>query len=373
MINLAVNTSFNIFQLLILTGAVNGLVWSVLIFTKKEKKGVNIFLGLFVLVFAMGSVKIVLQEKIPYFNRDLPFPLLYQFTFGPLLYLYLKSALTASYRFTVRQLWHFLPSLLFDVLPALLLFSFRFTDYTFPVEKLSFLSDMLALIFFTVYWYLSLQVIRRYKKQAGGTGNKKMANWSGKVLLASFLIIMTWLIYIIWVVVFKGRLIGSMMPYYPVYLILSCCIYSIGIAGYYRPEIGLLEIPATTKRELITPSELTKKKSFIRNAMKEHAWYKDEKLTLQKLAGCLDMTVNELSYLINTGFGMNFSDFINELRIEDFKHRLAGPLHRQYTLLGLAYQAGFSSKASFYRAFKKATRQTPAAFYKEQHWPDEQN
>jgi hypothetical protein len=94
---------------------------------QKRKEGVNIFLGLFVLAFVMGSVKIVLQEKIPYFNRDLPFPLLYQFTFGPLLYLCLKSVLTVSYRFTVRQLWHFLPSLLFDVLPALFLFPISYT------------------------------------------------------------------------------------------------------------------------------------------------------------------------------------------------------------------------------------------------------
>jgi len=365
--------SFNIFQLLILTGALNGFVWSVLIFIKKEKKGVNIFLGLFVLVFAMASTKIVLQEKIPYFNRDLPFPLLYQFTFGPLLYLYLKGALTASYRFTARELWHFLPSLLFDVLPALLLFSFKPTDYTAPVEKLSVLSDLLALIFFTVYWCLSLLLIRRYKKQAGGTKNKKTVSWTNKVVLASFLVIVSWLIYIIWIIVFKSRLIGSIMPYYPVYLILSCCIYGIGIAGYYRPEIGLLKIQETTRRELVPTNELSKKKLFIQNAIKEHTWFRDEKLTLQKLAGHLDMTVNELSYLINAGFGMNFNDFINELRIEDFKDRLTAPLHRQYTLLGLAYQAGFSSKASFYRAFKKATRQTPAEFYKEQHWPDEQN
>lgn len=360
------NLSFNVFQLLILIGAVNGFVWSALIITRKQRKKINIFLGLFVLVFAMASIKIVLQEKIPNFNHELPIPLLYQFSFGPLLYLYLKSSLTDGYRFSTAQLWHFTPSLLFDLLPALLLFTFRFSSYTAQVEKLSFLSDVMAFIFFTGYWCLSFSVIRQYKRHTDQVKNKAVVNWINKVLLASSLIVVTWLIYILWVIFLKGRLIEGMMPYYPVYLILSFCIYGIGIAGYYRPEIGLLDISATGKRELVTPGDLEVKKTTILNAMKEHNWYQDETITLQKLARQMDMPVNELSYIINTGFRMNFSDFVNELRIDYFKQRLSEPLHRQYNMLGLAYEAGFSSKASFYRAFKKSTCQTPAEFYKKQ-------
>ncbi|GAA3937084.1 helix-turn-helix domain-containing protein [Chitinophaga oryziterrae] len=356
--------SFNFFQLLILAGAVNGLIWSALIFVKKKGTRGNVFLGLLLLVFALGSIKIVLQEKIPYFNHYLPVPLLYQFTFGPLLYFYLKTAVTDGYRFSANRLWHFVPSLLFDLLPALILFNLTLSQYTTLVQKPGFLMDILAFVLFTVYGCLSFSLIRQYKNSINGAGNKAMIKWTDQVMGASFLITVSWFMYILWVIFLKGRSLSGMMPYYPIYLVLCCCIYALGIAGYYRPEIGLLYLPVKGKRELIPPAELTDKKAALLQKMKEQDWYREEDINLQILAKYLGIPVNELSYIINTGFSMNFNDFINGLRVEDFKQRLANPTNNKFSLMGLAYDSGFNSKASFYRAFKKATGQTPSQFYK---------
>jgi len=40
------------------------------------------------------------------------------------------------------------------------------------------------------------------------------------------------------------------------------------------------------------------------------------------------------------------------------------PENRKLTLLSLAYEAGFNSKASFFRVFKKQTGQTPSEYHK---------
>ncbi len=358
------HAEFNIFQILILTGAVNGFVWSLLIFLKRQTRKVNHFLGAFVFLFALASVKIVLQEQIPYFNSYLPIPLLYQFTFGPLLYLYLKKSFEPKIPFSLSSYWHFLPSLLFDVLPALFLFIFYQHRDTPELAKSGFLLDILAFISFTVYSYFSWRMIRKYHVDPAFSSNKTLVKWTRKILIASALIVLTWLIYILWVVGWMGRPILGLLPYYPIYLVLSCCIYGLGIAGYYRPEIGLLEIPATEKKELIPQDMLQAQKKTVLELIKIHRYYRDESLNLQTLARKLDIPIKEFSYLVNAGFQMNFADFINEFRINDFKERLEEPGHRQYSLLGLAFDAGFSSKASFYRAFKKSTGQTPAAFYK---------
>ena len=59
---------------------------------------------------------------------------------------------------------------------------------------------------------------------------------------------------------------------------------------------------------------------------------------------------------------MNFNDFINHYRIEAVKVKLREGEHQQTTLLGIAFDSGFNSKATFNRAFKKSTGTTPKNF-----------
>ncbi|WP_143167231.1 helix-turn-helix domain-containing protein [Mucilaginibacter sp. OK098] len=230
------------------------------------------------------------------------------------------------------------------------------------------MSDILACFLFIAYLYFSLSlIINRYGKNPLVLKNEKKIGWAKKFMLASTLIAVTWLMYIIWVIVLNGKLVLGMMPYYPIYLIFGFCIYSIGIAGYYKPEIGLLKIPVNERNELLTKGEVKNNKEIILKAMATHCYYTDENINIQKLSKKIGINVKELSYIINVGFGKNFSDFINEFRITDFKQRLEDPKNIKYNLLGLAYEVGFNSKASFYRAFKKATHKTPAEFYKQQY------
>lgn len=347
--------SFNIFQLFILFGAINGFTCGILVFIKKQIKWVHVFLAIFVLLFALASVKIVLQEKIPYFNHQLPFPLLYQFAFGPLLYLYLKAALKGNYRFSARHLWHFLPVLVFDVVPAIYFFRLPLQQYVTQVQKLSFLSDILASISFSIYAVISLKLIRRFKTGAG-VKPPSMVTWAKMVTVTTCLIAAAWQLYIGWVIFFKGRLVYGLLPYYPIYLVIGFCVYTIGIAGYRLPEIGLLQWPETAKRTVFTKAELATKVKVLQDAMQLKQLHRDENMSLQKLAKHLVMPVNELSYIINTGFGMHFRDFLNKMRVEDFKRQLAKPGNNSYTLLSLAYDAGFNSKASFYRGIQKIRR-----------------
>jgi len=354
----------NIFQIVILIGTINGFVWSILIFVNKHKKLANIYLGVLLFLFSFGSLKIILQEQIRNFNYILPIPLLYQFAFGPLLYLYLRSSLGNSYKKYSQVLVYFIPSLFLDVFAAFLFFKLRWLGRIQEIEKLSFLLDILAFTSFSIYWILSLKLVKRFQKNIGKQPHHLITNWAGKTVAAAFLIVLTWLIYIIWVIGFKAQNIAGIQPYYPVYLIFCLCIYSIGIFGYYRPEIGILSVPLFEKKILLSDNELRQKQKMVSGRIKNDLLYRDDQLSLQKLSKELSIPVNELSYIINTGFKMNFNDFINEYRIVDFKERLLDAGSEKYTLLGIAYESGFNSKASFYRAFKKTTGKTPSEFYK---------
>ncbi len=352
----------NIFQILILASALNGIILSTLIFVKK-RTGANIYLGLFILLFALGCIKIVLQEKIPYFNYYIPLPLLYQFALGPLLYLYFKKSLTTDYK-PLNQLLYFIPSIVFDVLPAIIKFFIGAAYYHEQLQKISFLTDIIAFFFFTYCVIVSWRLVNRYQLQSLST---KISSWLNKTIAASALICITWFLYILMVLNLKGNWIFGIMPYYPIYILFGLCIYSVGIAGYFRPEIGLLVIPVVERKVLLSKEAVTAKTEYIMELLQKNTYYYDENLTLSKLSVLLNIPLNELSYIINTGFNMNFNDFINDYRIKAFKERLKDPENTKYNFIGLAYEVGFSSKASFYRAFKKSTNQTPGEFYKANH------
>jgi ligand-binding sensor domain-containing protein/AraC-like DNA-binding protein len=92
--------------------------------------------------------------------------------------------------------------------------------------------------------------------------------------------------------------------------------------------------------------------------------YLNSELKLSDVAAALDYSVHEISQVLNQYMQTNFPDFINSYRIEELKKRMSDDQYLKYTLTAIAGQCGFSSKASFYRAFKKATQKTPAEYFK---------
>ena len=85
-------------------------------------------------------------------------------------------------------------------------------------------------------------------------------------------------------------------------------------------------------------------------------------LKLNDLAKAIDCSPHDVSQVINQNLKKSFNDFINAYRIEAVKGCLANPAYERYTLLAIGQQCGFRSKASFYRAFKKLTGETPHDF-----------
>lgn len=106
-------------------------------------------------------------------------------------------------------------------------------------------------------------------------------------------------------------------------------------------------------------------RSDLHRIMQEKKLYKNEELSLAELARQLGVHPNNLSQVINSYENKSFYDYINNLRIEEFKTLLLLPENRNYTLLALAFECGFNSKTSFNRNFKKFTGLSPSAYLKE--------
>ena len=97
----------------------------------------------------------------------------------------------------------------------------------------------------------------------------------------------------------------------------------------------------------------------------EEQSYLDSNLNLNKLSKQLDITDKKLSALLNNHMNTSFYDYINSFRVQAVKEALLSNKHTTYTLLAIAFESGFNSKASFNRAFKKETGRSPSQFRKE--------
>ncbi len=96
--------------------------------------------------------------------------------------------------------------------------------------------------------------------------------------------------------------------------------------------------------------------------MQDDRPYLDENLTLPKLAAQIDCTPNKVSQVINQELGLNFYNYVNSRRIDQVKKSLKDAALDKVTILDIAFDSGFRSKASFNKIFKQMVGITPSQY-----------
>jgi len=147
--------------------------------------------------------------------------------------------------------------------------------------------------------------------------------------------------------------------YYPLYFFFAVVITWIAIEvlkpGAKKDELSSISKPSP-------PAELRQKGIWLKKTIKENRYYQDPELSLGSFAEKLDLTTHELSRIINTVFKKSFNDFINEYRVRDVAAKMQDAAYDHITLLGIAYESGFNSKATFNRIFKQMTGKSPIEY-----------
>lgn len=95
---------------------------------------------------------------------------------------------------------------------------------------------------------------------------------------------------------------------------------------------------------------------------KDQHIYTDSTLNREKVAEKLGISAGYVSQIVNTVTGDNFAHYINQYRVEAVKGMMSDPEYANYTLLTMGLESGFTSKTTFYNAFKKVTGKTPNAY-----------
>ena len=112
----------------------------------------------------------------------------------------------------------------------------------------------------------------------------------------------------------------------------------------------------------LNSEQLVAYKHRLERIMRSQQIFLRSDLTLPKLSEAVDCSVNHLSQVINSGFGMSFFDYLNQYRIEHAKELLTRFDGQGSAILNIAFTVGFNSNSAFYAAFKKCVGQTPAQY-----------
>jgi len=123
--------------------------------------------------------------------------------------------------------------------------------------------------------------------------------------------------------------------------------------------VGEVEDSTSVTKEILTEFY---QKEKIKQVLETEQAFLDSDFTLKQLAAATQMNLNETSAAINGGFGINFNELINRYRVEAVKEKLLDEDCAHLSLVGIAFDCGFNSKATFNRVFKKTTGVSPSQF-----------
>lgn len=150
-----------------------------------------------------------------------------------------------------------------------------------------------------------------------------------------------------------------------VFISLTGFVYLISYFGIkqniFHTDIPKISVSKYAKSKL-SEDEAHRIWSLLKEHIKKVKPHLDSEVDPKKLSSQIDVSTHKLSQVINTKSGLSFNDFINKHRIEAVKNMMKSEKHQHLSLLGMALEAGFTSKATFNRAFKKLENCTPSQY-----------
>ncbi len=302
---------------------------------------------------------------------------------APLLYFYVKSITQSNFKFKRSDVKHFvLMSLLVIFRVVIYIYDALqpgFNDKQNGVLKIAvderIVQPVLVFLDFSVmllYLAFTFQLFYNYRKKINqffSNTYKLELNW-----VLSFLVIFSLLFLYgsIQTVINIAFIQLSYTQQWWLNLFLAISTVYVAVRGYFTDTGKLNNLtfdftPETAKEKEVAIEKTVSNKEIqlIDEYMKVEKPYLNSELNLSDLASNLQMHRSQLSQIINQGYDKNFNDFINEFRVNAFKDELRKGTHKQLSLLGIALDCGFNSKATFNRVFKKLTQTSPTEFIKE--------
>ena len=362
---------YNILNILILFGAIQGFILCFFIYQKKHlnKRAVYFFiLFLFSLAFYNAIYALLDMDLFKYYRPLHMFPFPYKWLIGIGFYFYVKNQFKSTDQNLIhKKEWYlFIPAILYGLI-RLYWFAIAIEENSFRITQVVVDSNFFRIHEFVYLAFtigINLKALRFINNNSQIVSNSNRKTKSIKWLKTFTYVYLTVLsfnliIYSADIIIHNGK--ESYLYLYPTLIVNVGFIYWIGYIGFTKPNLIINEIKSV--------SNSSNKNSIIEEKLQYQIEvceiYKSPTLTISELAKKLHLSTKELSKHINESHQMNFSEYLNYHRVHKIKELLVSPEAKKYTLITLANEAGFSSKSSFNAEFKKIMGTTPSKYRKE--------
>ncbi|MES2111998.1 MAG: ABC transporter permease [Bacteroidota bacterium] len=347
-----------------------GLNFALLLaFSKGVNRAANRFLALALVVMILWMMRILaidvhLQSYLPRWDwMSMQFLL----ALGPLIYFYVLKITRPEHKFCWKDILHFSPLLLEQIVLALEIKESSLTGVdTYSTHIFIQINPVLQLLIFIsliTYLYHSHKLIENFYRRLQPVlmdRSRLEFRWLRRLLAATALLWLLWITYVA-IDYFGYRGQSGLHAYYPFYIFFVAIIIWTAAAAFLKPRAAFLALPTHVTKPSIS-IELRQKGTWLKKTVAENTYYLDPELSLNSLAEKLGLSAHELSRIINTALKKSFNDFINEYRVAEFIKRMQDTAYDGITLLGIAFDSGFNSKSTFNLIFKKITGKTPAEY-----------
>jgi AraC-like DNA-binding protein len=337
-----------------------------------------------------------------FYNHFSPFFLLA----GPFLYFYVRGTLKDRQGLKRKDFLHFIPALihLIGVLP----YYFSSFSYKESVAKIiisnidnvkkirvniffdseyNFAIRLLLLTLYVIYSFILLRKFTKKKNKFQNTPRKQyllITRWLTLLLTLISLLIINFVALCYYFLYFEESYLRNIVIIINSSTGISFVFLAFGVLFFPEILYGLpnntipkskmatkkLKSNASKSDNKFTPLSELEVDPFLKLSDRIKEYFDNEKpylnpdFSIAQISLKLNAPQNHVLYCINSIFNTKFSKLKTKLRVEQTKIFLQESVHSNITIDGIAELAGFSSRSSFYIAFKEETGITPSDYLK---------
>lgn len=353
-------------DIILLLASGQGMLLALALFSRsRNRHRSNVFLGLIICIVSLELLN-AWAIRLHYHNSDnaIPFWLLGSYLIvPPSLWLFIKCNVNAGFQYRKKYLALYIPALIEILAETIMFVRYKITGkpgHLLQVSGWYFFTEVLPVIW--MGWVLFV-----YGKELRVLYSQRKINAKASTDVQVIKLYSLFVVFLLMCLLWAAEVLVQLPVFVVLEVVLVFFLFALAYTGYVQPAFFEAPIKITKKAPesrlfaAYTDEDELKRLTQI---FEQQVLHTRPGLTVEEVAGELQLPVRYVSYLINTYHATNFHHYVNAYRVKEVIRKISDPDEKHKTLLALAFESGFNSKSTFNQVFKSHTGRSPSQYFK---------